>query len=357
MPKTAKKVDCTENDIISLCKIVSAHTSEQRMVRRAKMILMCAEGHQIKDIANELGERPNTVILWRDRFIENGIKGLYDSQRPGKTVIYGDDFRKLVLSKLTEEPPNGQTNWDGATLAAQLNVSADAIWRLLRKEGIQLSRQRTWCVSTDPEFTVKAAEIVALYLAPPENAIVICVDEKPSMQALSRTTGYVKTSNGKVVTAIKSTYRRNGTQNLFAALEVATGVIHGKTTKHKKRVDFIAFMDEILEELPQGEGIEYHVILDNYCIHKKNHEWLTNHENVFFHFTPTSASWLNQVEIWFNIMSRKVLRGASFDNTQLLCDAIRKYIAAYNQSAEPFAWKKREVKGSQIRNTISNLCN
>jgi transposase len=357
MPRTAKKADCTESDIISLHKIINAHTSEQRMARRAKMVLMCTEGRQIKDIAKELGERPNTVILWRDRFIEQGIKGLKDSQRSGKPVTYGKKFRTLVLSKLTEKPPNGQANWDGATLAANLNVSADAIWRLLRKEGIRLSRQRTWCVSTDPEFTAKAAEIVALYVVPPENAIVICVDEKPSMQALSRMTGYVKTRNGKVVTAIKSTYRRNGTQNLFAALEVATGIIHGRTTKYKKRVDFISFMNELLEELPQGEGKEYHVILDNYCIHKKNDEWLANHKNVFFHYTPTSASWLNQVEIWFNIMSRKVLRGASFDNTQLLCEAIRKYIDAYNQSAEPFVWKKREVKGAQIQDTISNLRN
>ena len=357
MPKIAKKVNCTESDIISLHRIVNAHTSEQRMVRRAKMILMCAEGGQVKDIAAELGERPNTVILWRDRFIEHGIKGLYDQQRSGKPVLYGQEFKELVLSKLAEKPPNGQANWDGATLAEELNVSADAVWRLLRKEGIQLSRQRTWCVSTDPEFTAKAAEIVALYLAPPENAVVICVDEKPSMQALSRTTGYVKTRNGKVVTAVKSTYRRNGTQNLFAALEVATGIIHGKTTKYKKRVDFIAFMDELLEELPQDEGKEYHVILDNYCIHKKNDGWLAKHDNVHFHFTPTSASWLNQVEIWFNIMSRKVLRGASFDNTQQLCLAIEKYIHAYNQSAEPFIWRKREVTGTQIKDTISNLRN
>jgi transposase len=327
------------------------------MVRRAKMILMCIEGRRIKDIAAELKERPNTVILWRDRFIECGLWELSDISRPGKPATYGEEFRTLVLNKLAEEPPNGQANWDGQSVATELNVSVDAVWRLLRKEGIQLSRQRTWCVSADPEFTAKAAEIVALYLAPPENAVVICVDEKPSMQALSRTTGYVRTRNGKIMTAIKSTYRRNGTQNLFAALEVATGIIHGKTTKYKKRVDFIAFMDELIDELPKGEDIEYHVILDNYCIHKKNDEWLTKRENVFFHFTPTSASWLNQVEIWFNIMSRKVLRGASFDNTQQLCDAIQKYIDAYNQSADPFVWKKRDVRGTQIRDTIANLCN
>jgi transposase len=357
MPRVAKRVKCSEADLIALKKIISTQKSEQRAVRRAKMVLMCIEGWQIKDIANELGERPNTVITWRDRFIELGLKGLDDLKRTGKPIIYGDEFRKLVFDKLAEKPPNGLARWDGAVLAAELDVSDDAVWRLLRKEGIQLARQRTWCVSADPAFTAKASEIVALYLAPPENAVVICVDEKPSMQALSRTTGYVRTRNGKTVTAIKSTYRRNGTQNLFAALEVATGIIHGKTTKYKKRVDFLAFMDDLLTELPTSETAEYHVILDNYSIHKRCDEWLKANPNVFFHFTPTSASWLNQVEIWFNIMTRKVLRGASFDSIEQLCEAIEKYIASYNKSAEPFIWKKREVKGTQIKDTIANLRN
>jgi len=157
------------------------------------------------------------------------------------------------------------------------------------------------------------------------------------------------------VSAVKSTYKRNGTQNLFAALEVATGAIFGKTTKAKKRVDFLAFMDDLLKELPADEDAEYHVILDNYCIHKRCDEWLVAHPNVFFHFTPTSASWLNMVEIWFNIMTRKILRGASFDSTAALSEAINGYIKAYNETAEPFVWKKREVSGSQIKNNISNL--
>jgi transposase len=356
MARTAKNVNCTESDIMQLQKIVNSQKSEQRMVRRAKMILLCNEGKKIKDIAEILGERPNTVILWRDRFIQKGIDGLFDERRSGRSATYGSEFKKLVLVKLSESPPNGLANWDGPTLSKELNVSVDAIWRLLRKEGIQLSRQRTWCVSADPNFTAKASEIVGLYLAPPENAIVICVDEKPSMQALSRTTGYIKTKNGKTITAVKSTYRRNGTQNLFAALDVATGQIYAKTTKYKKRADFLEFMDELMTELPQGDGKEYHVILDNYCIHKRNDEWLAKNENVYFHFTPTSASWLNQVEIWFNIMTRKVLRGASFDSVQQLCEAIEKYISAYNETAEPFVWKKREVHGSQIKDTIGNLC-
>lgn len=240
-------------------------------------------------------------------------------------------------------------------LASHLKVSKDAVWRLLRKEGIALSRQRSWCVSTDPEFVPKAADIIGLYLNPPENAIVLSVDEKPSMQALERTTGYVKTSSGKIARGLKSTYKRHGTLNLFAALNVASGEIAGKITSYKKRPDFIEFMDEVVEGYPPER--EIHVILDNYCIHKKNDEWLKAHPNVSFHFTPTSASWLNQVEIWFGIMTRKVLRGASFDSITKLKNAIEKYIKAYNKNARPFVWKKREVVGSQIKDTIKNLCN
>jgi transposase len=324
-------------------------------MRRAKIVLGCIDGKRVIDIAAELGEQIDVVIKWRDRFIANGIAGLKDAPRSGKPITYGDEWKNTVLEKLNEKPPYGLARWDGPTLAKELNTSEDAVQRFLQKQGIQLARMRTWCVSTDPEFAKKAADVVGLYLNPPANAIVISIDEKPSIQALSRTTGVVKTSDKKVVSAIKSTYQRNGTQNLFAALEVATGIIHGQTTSSKKRVDFLAFMDDLLLELPKGDGIEYHAILDNQSIHKGCDEWLAAHPNVFFHFTPTSASWLNQVEIWFNIMTRKVLRGASFENTESLSDAIASYIEHYNSSAKPFVWKKREVVGSQIKNNLSNL--
>ena len=225
----------------------------------------------------------------------------------------------------------------------------------LAQGGIALTRQRSWCVSTDPEFAAKAADIVGLYLNPPENALVISIDEKPSIQALERAHGYVQTDSGKIVRGFKSTYKRHGTLNLFAALEVVTGAVHGKTTRYKKRVDFLAFMDEVLAELPGDR--EIHVIMDNYCIHKKNELWLAAHPNVFFHFTPTSASWLNMVEIWFGLLTRKSLRGASFKDTEQLRQAIEDFIAVYNPTAKPFVWRKREVKGSQLRNTIVNLCN
>ena len=336
-------------------RISKSQSAELRLVRRARMVLGCIDGKMIKYIAQELGEKEYVVIKWRDRFISTGIAGLQDAPRSGKPVKYGTEWKTMVLNKLEEKPPNGMARWDGPTLARHLNTSEDAVQRFLKKEGIQLARMRTWCISTDPEFATKAADIVGLYLNPPENAVVISVDEKPSIQALSRTTGVVKTSNGKYVSAVKSTYKRNGTQNLFAALEVATGVVHGKTTKYKKRVDFLAFMDDLLLELPQRKGVYYHVILDNYCIHKRCNEWLAAHPNVIFHFTQTSASWLNQIEIGFNILTRKVIKGASFNTTNELSQAIMEYMEAYNETAEPFRWKKREVKGSQIANTLSNL--
>jgi transposase len=260
-----------------------------------------------------------------------------------------------VLDALEEDPPPGQATWDGPALAQHLGASDDAVWRVLRKEGIGLQRQRSWCVSTDPEFAPKAADIVGLYLNPPENALVISVDEKPSIQALERRTGYVQTESGKIVRGYKSTYKRHGTLNLFAALEVATGAIHTETTKQKRRVDFLAFMDQVVADLPDAN--EIHVILDNYCIHKKCDAWLADHPKVMFHYTPTSASWLNLVEVWFGLLSRKALRGASFRTIEELRAAIEAFIAAYGPTAKPFVWRKREVKGSQLRNTISNFCN
>jgi len=297
-----------------------------------------------------------TVGIWRKRFASQGLAGLYDKPRSGKPVKYqAAELKQRIIAKLEESPPAGLSTWDGCTLAKALAVSDDAVWRVLRKEGIQLRRHRSWCVSTDPEFAAKSADIIGLYLAPPQKALVLCVDEKPSIQALERATGYVQTSSGKIVRGLKSTYKRHGTINLFAALDVASGTIQSKTTVTKKRPDFQAFLDDIVATVPDDKNI--HVILDNYCTHKKNDDWLALHPNVHFHFTPTSASWLNQVEIWFGILGRKTLSGASFSSTEQLVQAVEAFVASYNESASPFVWRKREVKGAQLRNTISNLCN
>ena len=335
--------------------MAASRTESKQMIERAQIILGCLAGKRVQDLARTCHTRPNTVIKWRQRFAQRGLAGLLDAPRPGAKPLYGTDFRNRVLALLEQPPPAGQACWDGPAVAAELKGSVYAVWRVLRHEGICLQRQRSWCVSTDKEFAVKAADIVGLYLNPPEKALVISVDEKPSIQALERKTGYVETDNGKIVRGLKSTYKRHGTLNLFAALEVATGQVKTAITQLKRREEFLQFMDQVVAESPAEQ--ELHVILDNYCTHKKCDAWLLQHPNVHFHFTPTSASWLNQVEVWFGILSRKALRGLSTKSTVELRHAIEAFIKAYAQHAKPFKWRKREVKGTQLRNTIVNLCN
>ena len=326
------------------------------MVERARIVLFRLEGKEIQQVARELRVSIPTVTKWCKRFSLWGVRGLFDALRSGKPVKYDAAFRNRILALLEQPPPEGQSRWDGPAVAERLGSSVHAVWRILRREGIHLQRQRSWCVSTDKEFAVKAADVVGLYLNPPLNAVVLSVDEKPSMQAIERPSGYVETDSGAVVRALKSTYKRHGTLNLFAALEVATGQVKTKITELKKRADFQSFLEGVIAEQPADK--EIHVILDNYSTHKKNDGWLAKFEGrVLFHFTPTSASWLNQIEIVFSLLQRKALTGASFTSKDQLRDAIEAFIRRHNERAKPFRWRKREVKGSQLRNTIINLCN
>jgi transposase len=349
-------MECSAEAHAELTTISRSRTQEARMVERARIVLACLEGKEIQQVAHETGASIPTVSKWRQRFSQEGIPGLHDRPRSGKPATYDAAFRDRVLALLEQPPPAGLGQWDGRAVAEALGGSVHAVWRLLRREGIYLQRLRTWCVSTDPEFAPKAAEVVGLYLNPPLNALVLSVDEKPSIQAIQRPSGYVETDSGAVVRAMKSTYKRNGTLNLFAALEIASGQIHAQTTDQKKREDFRRFLDAVIAELPVDR--EIHVILDNYCTHKRNQDWLARYEGrVQFHFTPTSASWLNQIEIWFGLLTRKALRGASFASKDQLRSAIAAFVAKTNEHPKPFHWRKREVKGSQLRNTIVNLCN
>ena len=355
MPRHAPALVCSPEDRAELTATTRSRTEEVRAVERARIILACLEGKEIQQVAREMKVSILTVTKWRRRFAQFGLEGLRDRPRPGKPAKYGPAFRDSLLALLEQPPPDGLAHWDGPTAAGKLGASVHAVWRTLRREGIYLQRLRTWCVSTDPEFASKAAEVVGLYLNPPLNALVLSVDEKPSIQALQRPSGYVETDSGAVVRAMKSTYKRNGTLNLFAALEIASGQIHAQTTEHKKRVDFQRFLDGVIAELPESK--EIHIILDNYCTHKKNTDWLAKYEGrVQFHFTPTSASWLNQIEIWFGLLTRKALRGASFASKDQLRSAIEAFVAKTNEHPKPFHWRKREVRGSQLRNTLINLC-
>lgn len=347
------EITCCDKDREELERIVRSHSEPRRLVERARIILSFLSGKTQSEVAADLGARPGTVGKWVRRFAGDGMKGLEDAPRSGKPVTLGEGLRTKLLGLLETPPPAGQASWDGMALAKAAGAKKSSVYNALAKDGIQLKRTRSWCVSTDPEFSAKAADVIGLYLAPPERAIVFCVDEKPSIQALSRKRGYMETSSGKAVRGLQSTYRRNGTLNLFAALNVATGEIKKKTTERKTREEFRGFIEDIIKDVP--EGSEIHVILDNYCTHKKNEEWLKNHPNVHFHFTPTSASWMNMVEIWFGILTRKALKNASFDSVQELAKAIDDFTNAYHETAKPFVWKKREVKGAQLKNTIANL--
>jgi hypothetical protein len=216
-----------------------------------------------------------------------------------------------------------------------------------------LQRQRAWCVGADPHFAEKAADVIGLYLKPPENAIVLPIDEKPGAQALERPNGHVLTGDGQIVRGIKSAYARHGAVSLFAASQIAASAVASLVTKRKRRVEFLEFMDMVVSDLPQE--IASHVIMDNYCIHKKRDSWLSHHPNATFHFTPASASRLNMVEIFFGILSRKALKGGDFASCDSLKQAIEDFIKAYNENAEPFVWTKPEAKGSQLRSSANNF--
>jgi hypothetical protein len=227
------------------------------------------------------------------------------------------------------------------------DVDVQYVWRFLREHNIDLSARKSWCESNDPQFAAKAADVVGLYIDPPAKAIILCVDEKPSIQALERAQGYLKLPNGRALTGQSHDYKRHGTTTLFAALEVATGRIIAAHCKRRRRVEFLGFMNSVVAAFPDRK---LHVILDNLNTHKKNERWLKKHPNVHFHFTPTRASWLNQLEAWFSILQGQSLNGASFTAVEHLQEHIDAFIAAYNETAEPFAWTKKKVHQRRFKN-------
>lgn len=328
--------------------------AEHRKVVRARLILRAAAGEGTNAIAAALGTRPATVSKWRTRFAERRVAGLTDAPRPGARRKYTPETERRILAQLDEPPPSGYAQWNGRLVAEALgDVTAGQVWAVLRRHRIALARRRSWCVSTDPEFAAKAADIVALYLHPPENAIVLAVDEKPHIQALERAQGYLRLPNGRALTGFAHEYKRHGTSTLFAALTVATGQVLARHTRRRRRVEFLAFMNRLVAAYPDRE---LHVILDNLNTHKPKHDrWLARHPHVHFHFTPTHASWLNLIEVWFSILARAALRGASFTAIRELREAIDRFIAAWNPTAHPFEWTKEVVHQVPLRKRYADL--
>ena len=334
---------------------VRASTTERRYVERARYILAAAEGAATRAIAQRFGVRPATVSKWRTRFGEQRLVGLQDAPRAGPTIQYGSTTERRILAKLDAVPPKGYATWNGRLVAQSLGVPAHHVWRVLRKYGIQLQRRRSWCVSTDPEFARKAADVIALYVSPPENAVVICVDEKPHIQALERAQGWLRLPNGRTLTGQTHDYKRHGTTTLFAAFEVVTGLVKAGHYKRRRRREFLDFMNDLVADYPKDVAL--HVVLDNLNTHKPKHDrWLQRYPHVHFHFTPTHASWLNQIEIWFSIMTRAVLKGASFTHPRQIRQAIDAFIEVYNPEAAPFEWRKESVHQVPFKQHYADLC-
>jgi transposase len=331
---------------------VRSSKTEQRLVERARVVLLAAAGRPSRAIGRELGCARGVVSKWRVRFAKARLAGLADAPRSGKPRTYGEAADRRILALLDRPPPAGFARWTAPLLAEALgDVSDQYVWRFLRAQRIDLAGRKSWCVSTDPEFAAKAAAIVGLYLAPPDNAIVLAVDEKPAIQALERAQGYLKLPSGRALTGQAHEYQRRGNTTLFAALNLATGAIKAQHSKRRRRVEFLDFMNALVADYPDQE---IHVILDNLNTHKpKRDAWLARHKNVHLHFTPTHASWLNQVEIWFSILARSTLNGASFSSVAQLRAAIDAFIDAYNATATPFQWRQATIhpKGLALRLT------
>jgi transposase len=351
----ASEIQLTEDDRTKLESWVRKGTMEQRFIERARIVLEAATGKTTKEIARSLRRRPATVSKWRTRFAHMGMTGLSDMPRPGKKARYDRSTEQRILTQLDNKPPQGYATWTGDLLAKALgDVSSHYIWRVLRRHGIHLQRRRSWCISTDPEFARKAANIVGLYLDPPENAIVISVDEKPAIQVLERAQGWLRLPDGRAVRGFSHEYKRHGTTTLFAALEVSTGLVRTAHYPRRRRREFLDFMNNIITCY---HDTELHVILDNLNTHKPKHDrWLARHPHVHFHYTPTHASWLNQVECWFSILWRRALRGLSAISPKEVRKAIDAFTEAYSREAHPFEWTKQVVHPGHLKHSYAELC-
>lgn len=356
MSKRATPIVLTDEERAALEGMVRGAKTERRMAERARIVLAAAEGGATTHIALAMALSASTVSKWRIRFGRDRLDGLRDQPRSGQPVRYGRKAERRILAVLDQPPPSGYATWNGRLVAEALgDVPKHQVYAVLRQHGIQLQRRRSWCISTDPEFAAKAADVVGLYLDPPDNALVLSVDEKPHIQALQRAQGYLRLPSGRAITGFSHEYKRNGTSTLFAALNVVTGKVKAGHYQRRRRVDFLDFMNQVIAEYPDQD---IHVILDNLNIHKTKHDgWLEQHPRVHFHYTPTHASWLNQIEVWFSILSRAALKGASFNSVAELREAIDRFITAYNPTAAPFQWQRKTIRQTKLERSYANLLN
>jgi transposase len=326
--------------------------SAQGLAQRARIVLLAAGGLNNTEIAARLDLDIATVRKWRKRYSQVGVDGLIDEPRPGRPRTISDEQVEQVIVKTLETTPKDATHWSTRSMAAEVGLTQTAVSRIWRAFGLQPHRSETWKLSKDPLFIEKVRDVVGLYLAPPERAVVLCVDEKSQIQALDRTAPILPMLPGTPARATHD-YKRAGTSSLYAALDITTGKVIGALHQRHRAVEFKQFLAKIDREVP--DEFEVHLVLDNSSTHKTPaiQRWLAAHPRFVVHFTPTSSSWLNLVERWFAELTTKKLRRGAHRSVGALNADIRAWIKTWNDDPRPFVWTKT---ADQILDSIARYC-
>jgi transposase len=346
--RVAPEIVLTDEERAALSGLVRSKLTSMRLSQRARMVLLAAEGMQNKDIAARLGVGRIQVARWRERYARSRLAGIERDLPRGAPPVKIDVARLVELT--TQSKPKAATHWSTRTMAAQLGVSAASVSRHWRANGLKPHVVRGFKISRDPNFVEKLEDIVALYMCPPEHALVLCCDEKSQVQALDRTQPGLPLKKGRAAT-LTHDYKRNGTTTLFAALSVLDGQVIGQCQQRHTHAEWLKFLRKIDRETPKGKTL--HLIADNYGTHKHPNvqAWLAKHPRFIMHFTPTSASWLNMVERFFRDITTQRLRRGVFTSVAELIAAIEEYIAHHNTHPKPFIWTKsaRDILQKVIR--------
>lgn len=333
------KLELSSEEREQLKAIVRRQSSSQSMVMRARIVLLAGSGVDNQDVAEELSTSPQTVCKWRKRFVAERLNGLYDAPRPGAPRSIDDEKVAALIRKTLEEKPKNATHWSTRSMAKEIGVSNATVAQAWKAYGLKPHRQESFSLSLDPFFIEKVRDVVGLYMRPPDNAMVLCVDEKSQIQALDRTQ---RTLPMQPTTAERRSdrYIRHGTTTLFAALDVATGRIIGKCFRRHRAAEFIRFLKEVDANVPSDLSV--HLVLDNYATHKTPavKRWLQRRPRFHLHFTPTNASWLNMVESFFSVLSRRWLKRSTHRSTLALEKDIRSYLETVNEEPKPYRWTK-----------------
>ena len=331
-------LDIKPEELTELQFIARSGKAEKRLVERAQIILCWHEGKSFVETQQELGVSEVIINKWRQRFSKDRLEGLKDSPRSGKPPVYSAAKKASVIALATRKPAKGYTGWSQRRIAEQVGMSQSKIQQILKEADLKPHKIEYWCgKSTDVEFESKMINIVGLYMDPPENTLVLCVDEKTQIQALDRTQPVLPLKE-KAPKRLTATYKRNGTVALLAALSVHQGEITAKTVEKNNAGNFLQFLKELYRKYPRKH---LHVIVDNLTVHKHKivEEWISSKKRITLHFTPTYSSWLNQIEIWFNILTKDVLKGGVWKSRKQLIDQLMQYVKTYNeQRAKPFKW-------------------